>query len=211
MVEEEITKEKILSHCQERFFREGFIRITVDEISSDLAISKKTFYKYFSSKEEVVQLIMERLMATTRGKIENTLLGDRSAVEKLSEIITLLAGNISRLSPIYGQDIKKRLPQFWKHIEEFRRRRLSDAFDRLIDQGVREGSMRADMNKRVFLMSVLSAIERIMQPEVLTEESFSISDALKQIISIFFIGAVTERGKEEFLRLQQTYQHSMLN
>ncbi|MBX2992288.1 MAG: TetR/AcrR family transcriptional regulator [Bacteroidetes bacterium] len=204
MPEDELIKEKILSHCQERFFKEGFVRITVDELAADLAISKKTFYKYFSSKEDVVQQIMERFMGTVRGNVERILLSDKSAVEKLSEIITMLASNINRVSPIYGQDIKRRLPEFWKHIEEFRRKRLSDAFERLINQGISEGTMRPEMNKRVFLMSVIGAIERIVQPEVLTQESFSIGEAVSEIISIFFIGAVTAQGRQQFEQLRLT-------
>lgn len=204
MPEDDLTKEKILAHCQGRFFKEGFVRITVDEIAADLTISKKTFYKYFSSKEDVVQQIMERFMGGVRGNVERILLSDKSAVEKLSDIITMLAANVGRVSPTLGQDIKRRLPEFWKHIEEFRRRRLSDAFERLIAQGIHEGTMRPGMNKRVFLMSVIGAIERVVQPEVLAAESFSMSEAVSEIISIFFIGAVTAQGREQFEQLQRT-------
>lgn len=203
MPEDDIIKEKIISFCQDRFMKEGFARITVDEISTDLGISKKTFYKYFSSKEDAAQQIMERIMGGVRGNIDRILMSNKNAVEKLSEIISTLATNVSRLTPVMGQDIKKRLPQFWKHIEEFRRQRISDVFSRLIGQGVSEGTMRPDMNKRVFLMCVLSAIDGIMQPHVLADESFSISDAISEIMSIFFLGALTSQGKEQFEQLRR--------
>jgi AcrR family transcriptional regulator len=174
----------------------------VDEISADLAISKKTFYKYFASKEDLVQQIMERFLGSVRTSVERILLSDRSAVEKLSEVIGMIATNAGQLMPMFGQDIKKRIPQLWKHIEDFRRQRISEVMTRLIKQGVAEGTMRPDMNNRVFLMSVLATIDGVIQPHILADESFSLSDALKEVISIFFNGALTEQGREQFKQLQ---------
>ncbi len=201
MLEDDLTKEKIFSFCQERFLKEGFSRITVDEIAADLGISKKTFYKFFSGKEDVVQQIMERVMGGIRTNIERIMQTDKSAVEKHSEIITLIATNASSLMPVFGQDIKKRMPPFWKRIEEFRRERIADVFNRLITQGVSEGTMRPEMNKRVFLMCVISSIDGIMQPQILAHESFSVSDAIREILSVFFAGALTQQGRLQFEQL----------
>lgn len=201
MSEDEIIKQKIFSTCQERFFKEGFARIPVDEITADLGMSKKTFYKYFTSKEDLVQQIMQRFMGTMRAKSEHILLDNTSAVEKLSTIITMMGTNASHLTPTFGQDVKKRIPELWKRIEEFRRERISEVFARLIKQGIDEGTIRPDMNARVFLMSVLGAIDRIMQPDVLIHESFSVSDALEEILNIFFRGGLTSKGREQFEQL----------
>jgi hypothetical protein len=59
------------------------------------------------------------------------------------------------------------------------------------------------MNPRVFLMSVLGTIDRIMQPDVLANESFSISGALQEILAIFFRGGLTARGREQFEELHR--------
>ena len=79
MSEDEITKEKIFSVCEERFFREGFASVSVDEISTNLAMSKKTFYKHFASKEDLVQQIMERFMGTVRSHVHTDDVSDRFA------------------------------------------------------------------------------------------------------------------------------------
>ncbi len=204
MPEDEITKEKILSACQDRFVKEGFASISVDEIAGDLAMSKKTFYKHFSSKEDLVQQIMERFMGTVRSNIERVLMSDMSAVDKLSQVFAMIATNVSRLAPVFGRDIQRRLPQLWKTIEDFRRQRISDVFTRLYRQGVAEGTMRSDMNPRVFLMCVLAAIDGIMQPDVLANESFSVGGAIEEIMGIFFKGTLTEQGRQQYGQFPQT-------
>lgn len=204
MANDDLTKERIFAACQDRFLREGFAKVSVDEIAGDLGMSKKTFYKHFTSKEDLVRQMMERFMGEVRRNVEHVLFSDKSAVEKLSEIITLIGTNASRLLPVFGQDIKKRIPQLWKHIEDFRRQRISEIVGRLIQQGIAEGTMRPDMNTRVFLMSILATIDRIMQPHVLAEESFSVSDALEEILSIFFRGALTSKGRDQFDQFHPT-------
>jgi len=209
MVEDDVIKEKIFAFCQDRFIREGFASTSVDELSADLSISKKTFYKYFSGKEDIVQQIMDRFMETIRANVERILLSDRSAVEKFSEVITMIATNASRLIPAFGRDLQRRMPHLWKQIEEFRRQRISDVFTHLNRQGIQEGTMRPDMNPRVFLMSVLASIDRIMQPEVLANESFSVRGAIEEIMGIFFKGAMTQKGRDQFDEFMLTnYQNS---
>jgi AcrR family transcriptional regulator len=204
MSDDEIVKERILDSCRERFLRDGFARLTVDEIAADLGISKKTFYKHFKNKEALVQTIMDRTMATIKGRVEQILLSDARAVEKLSQIIQLMATHVSRLVPVFGNDIQKRMPHLWKQIEEFRRQRISEIFGRLTTQGVSEGTMRADMNQRVFLLCVLGSIDRVMQPHVLANESFSVSDAIREILGIFFQGGLTPAGRQQFEQLQKS-------
>ncbi len=208
MPEDDITREKIIAACEDRFVREGFASTSVDEIAGDLGMSKKTFYKHFSSKEDLVQQIMERFMGNVRSRVERVLSSDKSAVEKIADVLTLIATNVTRLAPVLGRDIQRRLPQLWKSIEEFRRQRISDVFTRLNRQGVAEGTMRSDMNPRVFLMCVLAAIDRIMQPEVLANESFSVGGAIEEIMGIFFRGALTEQGRQQFDQLLHTQHHT---
>ena len=205
MSEDELTKEKILSACQDRFVREGFASTSVDEITADLAMSKKTFYKHFSSKEDVVQQIMERFMGMVRSHVDRTLLSDKSAIEKFSDVLTMIATNASRLAPNFGRDIQRRLPHLWTAIEDFRRQRISDVFTRLTRQGIEEGTIRPDMNTRVFLMCVLAAIDRIMQPQVLANESFSVGGAIEEIMGIFFKGALTQQGRDQFEQFSHTH------
>lgn len=202
MPEEDIIKEKIIAYCEERFLKEGFASISVDEIAGELGMSKKTFYKCFTSKEDVVRQLIERIMGGVRANIERILQSDKSAIEKHAEFIAMIATNTSKLMPMFGQDIKKRMPQFWKQIEEFRRQRIADVFNRLIAQGVVEGTMRPEMNKRVFLMCMLSAVDTIMQPQVLANESFSVSDAIREILNVFFVGALTPMGRNQFEQLR---------
>jgi AcrR family transcriptional regulator len=52
------TRQRILSTAQQIFLKTGFSKVTMDELANELGMSKKTLYKHFSSKEDLLKVIM---------------------------------------------------------------------------------------------------------------------------------------------------------
>ena len=50
-------RDKILEKSNELFLNLGFKSVTMDEIASSLGVSKKTIYKYFTNKTELVDTV----------------------------------------------------------------------------------------------------------------------------------------------------------
>ena len=48
-------KETILKKTGDRFLKFGFKSVTMDDLANDLAISKKTIYKFFKNKHDLVE------------------------------------------------------------------------------------------------------------------------------------------------------------
>jgi AcrR family transcriptional regulator len=54
-LDEEITRAKILETIDRLFYRQGIRAVGVDTIVAELGISKKTLYRYFASKSEMIE------------------------------------------------------------------------------------------------------------------------------------------------------------
>ena len=52
-------QEKILKGTIQVFNKKG-LKLTMDDVADELKISKKTIYKYFSSKRAIYDIILER-------------------------------------------------------------------------------------------------------------------------------------------------------
>src|SRR4029453_2496020 len=48
------TRERLGSASVQRFYKDGFRNVGVDQILDDVGISKTAFYKHFASKEELM-------------------------------------------------------------------------------------------------------------------------------------------------------------
>lgn len=63
----------------------GFI---VDDISDELAISKKTIYNYFSSKREIIKAAIHKIMTEETEWIEHKYQSTENSIEQLRFILT---------------------------------------------------------------------------------------------------------------------------
>ncbi|MGB5873510.1 MAG: TetR/AcrR family transcriptional regulator [Bacteroidota bacterium] len=194
-------KRRVILAARERMFREGFSRMSIDVLVSDLGMSKKTFYKIFRSKEDLVSQIVDNMLGEVRLVFGEITGSDRDFLEKLTAILTLVGEQIGRIGRPLQEDLQKLHPELWKRIEDFRRQRLTQTFAPLFDQGIAEGYVRSDVNKRVFLFAYIGAIQNLITPQVLVQESFSAQDALRGIVGIFFQGILTDQGRKQLAQI----------
>ena len=114
-------KDLIVKEAQTCFYLHGFRKTTVDEIASHLSISKKTLYKYFSSKDELIKAtiaqIMEPLITEINAAIEKRA-SISDAVKSLFRFTLKLSANVS--TPMMN-DIRI-MPDFWQVVEKERRK-----------------------------------------------------------------------------------------
>ena len=53
------TRQRLIDTATKRFYRDGFRNVGLDQILSDVAISKTAFYKHFDCKEDLMLAVLE--------------------------------------------------------------------------------------------------------------------------------------------------------
>ena len=203
-------KSRILLAARERMLRVGYTRLSVDDLVSDLGMSKKTFYRIFRSKEDLLVQIIDRTFAEVRLGFNRIMRSDTDFVRKLTAIVSFIGDQVARIGRPLQEDMQKVLPHHWHRIEQFRREQFTRTFSTLMDQGIAEGYIRDDVNKRVFLLAYLGGIQSTIVPAVLVRESFSAQEALRCIVGIFFQGILTEDARQEFTQMPAVNNTSLL-
>lgn len=192
------TRERILDHARERFLHHGFSKVTVDELSADLGMSKKTFYKFFPSKEELLRTIIDAMMKGIEREMERIENSDRPFAERLADVMVLLGKNMGRISRAFQLDIQRFAPALWKEAETFRRERVIARIGRMILKAREEGIFREEINEVILVHMLLHSIQGIVNPEFLTQQSFSLNEAFRTIFKTLFEGALTDEARKEF-------------
>jgi AcrR family transcriptional regulator len=198
------TKERILAVAMNRFRDQGFARVTIDDLCADLAMSKKTFYKFFQGKEALVESIADLVMADVERGVRQIIYGDLPFVEKVDRMMVFLGEMLRRIDRTLMRDLQRHMPKLWDRVQVFRRERVLKNVADLIAEGKRKGTIRPNVNARVFILAYLGAIESVVVPSVLSNESFSGEEALRSILTIFFNGVLTDEAGNELHRLQQS-------
>ena len=80
-------KDKILDTVARLIERYGLKKFTVDEVASELHISKKTIYQYFRGKDEMIRAYFEKTLTSDRQSVLEALKGERNFSEKIHAIV----------------------------------------------------------------------------------------------------------------------------
>jgi AcrR family transcriptional regulator len=86
------TRERLTQAAVDRFYRDGFRNVGIDQILDDVGISKTAFYKHFTCKEELMLAALELqnqwLRETFRAMIRKQ--GGRSAIDQLRALFDVV-------------------------------------------------------------------------------------------------------------------------
>ena len=188
---------KIVELTEEKFFRDGFYKTTLDEIASELKMSKKTIYKFFPSKDELVMAIAKFFMNKMKSQILPALSTDKNAIEKLADLINILAKASEKISTKRMEEIKRHYPGLWIEIDRFRTEMMFGNITKVIDQGKKEGLF-IDYPTNIVMNVLVASVRNIVNPDFILNNNFSIIEAARYAFKIIIGGIVTEKGKKIF-------------
>ncbi|RPI05854.1 MAG: TetR/AcrR family transcriptional regulator [Ignavibacteriae bacterium] len=197
-MEEKKDEIRIMEAAADRFMDAGLYKVTMDEIASDLRVSKKTIYKSFPSKEILLRSIVQSMMHRVEGEIQSIISSEKPFEEKLSSILALVGTIVGKLSHPFMRDIQRFAPGLWKEIETFRREKIFSKIFQMLRQARKEGVFREDLNIDLFYLVLTTAMQGIMNPLVLSQQPFSAEEAFKGIFRILYEGALTDDARKRF-------------
>lgn len=192
-----LERDKIFNYAKSLFLREGFYKITMDNLAAGLKVSKKTIYKYFGSKEVLIKSIVESIKNEVSGKLDNIRKSNDNAILKLINLNKLLSTLLIELDDRWINDLRIHFPSLWKEIDEFRTNRLNGTFSKIINEG-QKGKLIKNIPAEMVVMIFLSTLRGVINNEFLLNSKFSYKDAIETSLRILFTGILTAKGQKVF-------------
>lgn len=189
---------KIIEAASKRFMDAGLYKVTMDEIATDLRMSKKTVYKFFPSKEVLLKAIVQSLMHRVEKEVQAIISSDKPFEEKLTLILAFVGNTVRKMSHPFMRDVQRSAPSLWKEIETFRREKIFSKILQMLRQARKEGVFREDLDIDLFYLLLITVMQGIMNPQVLAQQPFSAEEAFKGIFRILYEGALTDKARKRF-------------
>lgn len=98
-------KHKLVDTAKTLFFKHGVKRVTIEEICEKAAVSKVTFYRYFSNKEDIVRQIRDELMTAGFTKYDEIIARDIPFPDKIDEMTKWRVAFLSQMNSEFIEDI----------------------------------------------------------------------------------------------------------
>lgn len=199
----------ILKVATEVFAEKGFNESTISQIAQKARIAEGSIYVYFKNKEDLLFSIPEERMENFLSGLREHLEGIKGALNKLRKLIwyhlhfyeenrdyTLILLQNIRLNPRFATT------RAYQLIREFSRLVVQ-----IIEEGKREGSIRAGIDSRLLRDSILGAIEHFTIRGSILGRLPQLSKVESALYDFFVSGAQAQAGTvtiplREFLRLK---------
>ncbi len=183
-------RESILEGTMQAFNEKG-LKFTMDDIASQLGISKKTIYTVFKDKDSLIYEMVDYCFDTIKESEQNILKNfGLSTVEKIKAILGVLPDSYKDID--FGQLylLKDKYPRTYKKVEK----RLETGWETtiaLIELGIKEGVIR-DIKIPILKTMMEATLEQFFQRDILVMNNISYKEALEETVSILVDGIVVK-------------------
>ena len=186
----------IIKTAGELFFRLGIRSVSIDDICRELGMSKKTFYVYFASKDELIEQMLQANIDYIAGKLEELLvLHDFRKLVKVFLKRQQELKNDVRSVPQLVYDLKKYYPRQFADFQVKCFEMQKGYLIQYLEQGMKEGLVRANLN--IELTAVLFAkihSDALRDLEVEEAHGHNIHQLSHEAMDIFVRGILSEEG-----------------
>jgi AcrR family transcriptional regulator len=193
-------KKNIIKTAGEMFFRLGIRSVSIDDICRELGMSKKTFYVYFASKDELIEQMLLANIDYMSGKMEELLKpGDFKQLVKVFIKRQEAEKNDVRRVPQLVYDLKKYYPRQFSDFQIKCFEMQKTYIMRYLEQGVAQGLVRANLN--IELTAVLFAkihSDAIRDFEVIEAHNHNMHQLAHTALDVFVRGVLSEEGLKLF-------------
>jgi len=189
---------KILTGAEEAFRRYGIKSMTMDDISRNLGISKKTIYQYFKNKNELVLLSLENHLNNEKVYFDQIGETSKDAVEQLVIMSRYMKQMLTQMNPSLLLDMQKFYPKAWEYFQDHKYECITDSLIKNLNKGIAEGNYREGINTEVLARFRVEQIQLGFDPHIYPIDKFSPMDVQLELMEHFIMGIITEKGLELF-------------
>ena len=191
---------KIIKTAGEMFFRLGIRSVSIDDICRELGISKKTFYVYFASKEELVEQLLQANLDYISAKMAELL-----ALQDFRQLVKVFLKrqeaekNDVRRVPQLVYDLKKYYPRQFARFQQNCFEMQKNYTMQYLQMGVEQGLVRANLN--IELTAVLFAkihSDAIRDFEIIEAHNHNMHQLAHTAMDVFVRGVLSEEGLKLF-------------
>lgn len=176
------------------FRQNGIKSMTMDDIASNLGISKKTLYKYVEDKNDLVTKLMQMTQEEERCIIGQMVESNLNAIDQSFEISRFITEKLNDVHPSIMYDLKKYHPEAWKMFNEHKEMYISNWILENLEQGKSEGLYRADLNVEVIKDIFLARIDDILELKYDSQKKYSFSEIYLESFRYHIRGIASEKG-----------------
>jgi len=192
-------RERILAAALKVFAQRGFYNAKVSEVAREAQVADGTIYLYFKNKDDLLISLFEDRMDFLICRLREEL--ERAGGSALNRVRALIKAHlhIAVNWPNLAEFITVELRQSSKFIKEYENPKFLEYLKilrDLVEEGQREGTIRAELDPRLVARSIFGALDEQLLTHSLANADLSpsLSRVCDQLTALFCDGIAVRNG-----------------
>jgi AcrR family transcriptional regulator len=188
-------KQNLIIKIAEVIMTYGVRSVNMDDIARHLSISKKTLYKHFKDKSEIINEIIALHMRMEDKMICTIINNSQNAIDEMIQISQSVNETLKKMHPSIIFDLQKYYPESYQMFEK-QKNEISSCIISNLKRGIDEGLYRSNLNSEIISTLYLEAIENIWDPEKFPPTKYSFAQIHTELIRYHIRGIASSKGIE---------------
>lgn len=199
MSEPEI-RDRIKAVAHELVMKYSIRSVSMDDIASKLGMSKKTIYLYFKDKDELIQEIVEDVIAANQATCTADKASADNAIHEIFLAMEMMVKMFRTMNPSVLFDMQKYHDAAYQHFRKHKYDFIYNMMKHNILRGQEEGLYREDIRVEALAWFRVDSMMIPFNPDYLEKASCSLMEAEEEVITHWVFGLATAKGHKTILK-----------
>ena len=185
---------RTLDIAKKLFMKFGIKSVTMDDISKEAGISKKTIYSMVSNKAQLIDFVVERYMHSEKVAIDEIVDGSNNALEEMIKITEHVIFFLRNFKPSLTNDLKKYYKESWEKVENTHFSYIREVINKNIKRGKSEKIYREVVKEEIIAQLYMQLSYSLVNDELFPIKSFTKVELFENFIDYHLHGILSENG-----------------
>jgi AcrR family transcriptional regulator len=188
------SSKRIVDKAEDLFFRYGIRSISMDDIAVNLGMSKKTIYKHFINKDELVTTILKKQIQENVANYTVLCAQKKDAVLKLYFILLYTRDLYTRLNTSVINDLRKYHISAYEILNRHKNEFVYQSINQYISEGIIQHLFRNDFNIHWMSIFFMESVATVSNANIFLDKSPDLKDLADEIFGHMISGITTPEG-----------------
>ncbi|MFN0274148.1 MAG: TetR/AcrR family transcriptional regulator [Chitinophagales bacterium] len=185
---------RLLDRCEKLFMRYGIKSVTMDDVSRELGISKKTLYQYVENKDALICKVTKSHFACENKVVEQIIHQAKTAIDEMFGIATWMNQMSKNLNPGLLFDLRKYHPDAWQIYIDHRNNEIYNHIKHNLQRGIKEELYRENLHVEVLTRIYIARAEMFLDHEIFPYDKFPPEKTFPIFLDYHIRGIATQKG-----------------
>lgn len=183
-----------LERVEALFLRFGIKSQTMDDVSRELGISKKTLYQMVANKDDLLRQVLEHRISREKAQCLADCAAADNAIEEILLVIETNSKQLAQMKANVLHDLQKYHREGWQLVRNFHYGFVLRIIRENLERGRKEGLYRDDFDADVIAKLHLATVFQLFDEDLFPTNAFSKETVFREYMMHYLHGIVSDQG-----------------